>query len=133
MRMINVLHIAYCVTADTQYAICNTPDNSMGLFKSLATLFSGKEPADAPQLIHLGRVVPDASRCVQCGVCGYNCPVGIPVRDYACRGLPVSDPACISCGNCVNVCPRGTLRWETDNHIIVMERFAEQMGELHVR
>lgn len=78
----------------------------------------------------LGRVVPDASRCVQCGVCGYNCPVGIPVRDYARQGLPVSDTACISCGNCVNVCPRGTLRWETDNHYIVMERFAQQMGEL---
>jgi ferredoxin len=77
----------------------------------------------------LGRVVPDASRCVQCGVCGYNCPVGIPVRDYARQGMPVSDATCISCGNCVNVCPRGTLRWETENHQIVLERFAEQMGQ----
>jgi Fe-S-cluster-containing hydrogenase component 2 len=34
------------------------------------------------------------------------------VRDYACRGLPVSDAACISCGQCIAVCPRGTLRWE---------------------
>jgi ferredoxin len=98
----------------------------MGLFSSLKRRIT---VADAPETNkELGRVAADASRCVQCGVCGYNCPVGIPVRDYACRGLPVTDPACISCGNCVNVCPRGTLRWETDNHVIVLERFARQMG-----
>lgn len=67
----------------------------------------------AAETIHLGRVTADASRCVQCGVCGYNCPVGIPVRDYARQGLPVDDAACITCGNCIQVCPRGTLRWET--------------------
>lgn len=67
----------------------------------------------AAETIHLGRVAADASRCVQCGVCGYNCPVGIPVRDYARQGLPVDDAACITCGNCIQVCPRGTLRWET--------------------
>ncbi len=82
------------------------------------------------QTVQLGRVVPDASRCVQCGICGYNCPVGIQVRDYARQGKPVDAAACISCGNCVNVCPRGTLRWETENHLIVMSRFAVQMGEL---
>jgi heterodisulfide reductase subunit A-like polyferredoxin len=56
-------------------------------------------------------VVPDAARCVQCGVCGYNCPVGIPVRDYAHRGRIVDDPACVQCGQCIEACPRGTLRW----------------------
>ena len=71
----------------------------------------------------MGRVVPDASRCVQCGVCGYNCPVGIPVRDYANRGLAVDDPACITCGNCIQVCPRGTLRWETNIHTLILDRF----------
>ncbi|MCP5094811.1 MAG: hypothetical protein GY943_04590 [Chloroflexi bacterium] len=94
-----------------------------------STLFKQSTP-ETDTAISLGRVVPDASRCVQCGVCGYNCPVGIPVRDYAHRGLPVSDAACISCGNCINVCPRGTLRWETENHHIVMARIATQMGEL---
>jgi|SRR5687768_15721610 len=56
-------------------------------------------------------VTPDASRCVQCGVCGYNCPVGIPVRDYARIGKMVDDPRCVQCGQCIEVCPRGTLRW----------------------
>ena len=69
----------------------------------------------------LGRVVADASRCVQCGVCSYNCPVGIPVRDYAHRGLAVDDPNCITCSNCIQVCPRGTLRWETKMHSLVIE------------
>ncbi|MCB8943819.1 MAG: 4Fe-4S binding protein [Ardenticatenaceae bacterium] len=59
-----------------------------------------------------GRVAADGSRCVQCGVCGYNCPMGIQVRDYARQGLTVSDSRCISCGQCIQVCPRGTLRWE---------------------
>jgi ferredoxin len=56
-------------------------------------------------------VTPDATRCVQCGVCGFNCPVGIPVRDYAHQGQIVDDPRCVQCGQCVDVCPRGTLRW----------------------
>ena len=56
-------------------------------------------------------VASDLTRCVQCGVCGYNCPVGILVRDYARRGRPVDDPHCVQCGQCIEACPRGTLRW----------------------
>jgi ferredoxin len=93
-----------------------------GFFRSL---FTSSDSPEEPQksLAQLGRVVPDASRCVQCGICGYNCPVGIPVRDYAHRGLPVDDPRCITCGNCINVCPRGTLRWETQSHSLILNRF----------
>ena len=93
-----------------------------GFFKSLfKSSDSTKEQQES--LAQLGRVVPDASRCVQCGVCGYNCPVGIQVRDYAHRGLPVDDPRCITCGNCINVCPRGTLRWETQAHSLILDQF----------
>ena len=91
------------------------------LFKSSDQAASQDDPLANPA--QLGRVVPDANRCVQCGVCGYNCPVGIRVRDYAHRGLPVEDPRCITCGNCINVCPRGTLRWETQTHKLIKERF----------
>lgn len=78
-------------------------------------MFKRPKKASPPpaEPIHLGRVAADATRCVQCGVCGYNCPVGIPVRDYARQGLTVDHAACITCGNCIQVCPRGTLRWET--------------------
>lgn len=86
-------------------------------------LESNRQNGHSQDFEQLGRVVPDASRCVQCGVCGYNCPVGIPVRDYAHQGLPVDDPNCITCGNCIQVCPRGTLRWETKMHTLIVERF----------
>jgi Fe-S oxidoreductase len=59
-----------------------------------------------------GQVVPDAARCVQCGCCTYNCPIGIDVRAHAWRGLAVHDSHCLTCGECVKRCPRGVLRFE---------------------
>ena len=59
-----------------------------------------------------GQVVPEASRCVQCGICSYNCPIGIDVRAHACRGLPVNSSYCLTCGECVKRCPRGVLNFE---------------------
>lgn len=50
-------------------------------------------------------------RCVQCGICSYNCPVGIDVRSYSRRALPVLESHCILCGECVARCPRGVLRF----------------------
>lgn len=57
------------------------------------------------------QVTSDGTRCVQCGICGYNCPVGIEVREYARRGQNVTDSRCLACGTCVEKCPRGTLKW----------------------
>jgi ferredoxin len=59
-----------------------------------------------------GQVVPDQARCVQCGICSFNCPIGIDVRSYAWRGAPVADSHCLTCGECVARCPRGVLRFE---------------------
>ncbi len=59
-----------------------------------------------------GCVVPDAARCVQCGICSYNCPIGIDVRRHAWTGEPVHDSHCLTCGECVERCPRGVLRFE---------------------
>ena len=58
------------------------------------------------------RVVADPARCVECGICSFNCPLGIDVRKHVRQGLPVSDRACLTCGECVARCPRGTLRFE---------------------
>ena len=66
----------------------------------------------APPKTITGHVASDPIRCVQCGVCGYNCPEGIQVRDYARQGKVVDDPGCTRCGLCIAVCPRGTLRWD---------------------
>jgi Pyruvate/2-oxoacid:ferredoxin oxidoreductase delta subunit len=63
------------------------------------------------------QVVPDADRCMQCGLCSYNCPAGIDVRAYAWEGVPVTDSHCLACGICVSVCPRSGLSLEqSDKH-----------------
>jgi len=63
-----------------------------------------------PETPYAGMIVAaEAIRCVQCGICGYSCPMNIDVRSYARQGLLVTDTRCILCGNCVEKCPRGTL------------------------
>ena len=59
-----------------------------------------------------GQVVPDAARCVQCGICSFNCPIGIDVRRHAWMGEAVVNSRCLTCGECVARCPRGVLRFE---------------------
>jgi NAD-dependent dihydropyrimidine dehydrogenase PreA subunit len=58
------------------------------------------------------QVVPEAANCVQCGICSFNCPMGIDVRAHAWRGKPIFDSHCITCAECVNRCPRDVLRFE---------------------
>jgi NosR/NirI family nitrous oxide reductase transcriptional regulator len=60
-------------------------------------------------------VVAESGRCVECGICTYNCPQGIDIRAHVRRGQPVSDGRCLSCGECVARCPRGTLRFEVSS------------------
>ncbi len=62
-----------------------------------------------------GYVVPDTSRCVQCGICSFYCPIEIDVRRHAWLGEPVKDSHCLTCGECVTRCPRGVLRFEKSN------------------
>jgi NAD-dependent dihydropyrimidine dehydrogenase PreA subunit len=59
-----------------------------------------------------GFVMPERARCVQCGICSYNCPAGIDVRYSAIRGQPIHESSCLTCGECVQRCPRGVLRFE---------------------
>jgi len=59
-----------------------------------------------------GWVVPEPTRCVQCGICSFNCPMAIDVRRYVWRGEPVKDSYCLTCGECVQRCPRRLLRFE---------------------
>lgn len=80
-----------------------------GFFEKLLGLTPHPHSAPTPD----ARVTPDGVRCVQCGVCGYNCPVGIPVRDYARQGKVLDAADCVQCGQCIEACPRGTLRWAT--------------------
>ena len=72
----------------------------------------GRDRAKRDALVS-AHVVAEPSRCVECGICGYNCPLGIDVRSHARQGIPVADNRCLTCGECVARCPRGTLRFET--------------------
>jgi heterodisulfide reductase subunit C len=76
----------------------------------LLTFF--KRDANKHKVLSAGQVVPDSERCVQCGICTYNCPIGIDVRLHAWRGEPVKHSQCLTCGECVARCPRGVLRFE---------------------
>jgi ferredoxin len=64
------------------------------------------------RLLAEAQVVPEAGRCVQCGICSHNCPMGIDVRAHAWRGRPIHDSHCLTCSQCVDHCPRGVLRFE---------------------
>jgi len=71
--------------------------------------------SDRRRVLAVGHVVPDSSRCVQCGICTYNCPLEIDVRAYAWRGESIANSKCLTCGECVARCPRGVLRFaQTD-------------------
>ena len=62
-----------------------------------------------------GYVVPDPIRCVQCGICSFNCPIEIDVRRHAWHGHPIKEQHCLTCGECVQRCPRGVLQFESTN------------------
>lgn len=62
-----------------------------------------------------GYIAPDSARCVQCGICTDNCPIGIDVRLQVWQRIPMKNSECLTCGECVARCPRGALRFvETD-------------------
>lgn len=60
-----------------------------------------------------GQVVPEADRCVQCGICSFYCPISIDVRQHVWLGVAVKDRHCLTCGECITRCPRGVLRFES--------------------
>ena len=67
------------------------------------------------EALSAGYVVPDTLRCVQCGICSFNCPINLDVRRYAWEGKPIENSKCLTCGECVARCPRGVLRFERTN------------------
>ena len=62
-----------------------------------------------------GEVVPEPTRCVQCGICSFYCPINIDVRRHVWLAEPVKDSHCLTCGECIARCPRGVLRFERSN------------------
>jgi NAD-dependent dihydropyrimidine dehydrogenase PreA subunit len=80
---------------------------------SLFNLFKGNSTRHTA--LYSGHVVSDSARCVQCGICSYNCPIEIDVRASVWRGEAIKNSECLTCGECVARCPRGVLRFvQTD-------------------
>ncbi len=79
---------------------------------SVATPPAARNFTSRHQLLSEAQVVPEPMNCVQCGMCSYNCPMGIDVRAHAWRGKPIHDSHCLTCGECVKRCPRNVLRFE---------------------
>ena len=71
-----------------------------------------KKDAARREALAGGMVVPESARCVQCGICSFNCPINIDVRRHAWLGEPVENSRCLTCGECVHRCPRGVLRFD---------------------
>jgi NAD-dependent dihydropyrimidine dehydrogenase PreA subunit len=80
---------------------------------NLANLF--KPEAQRRQALAEAQVVSSPERCVQCGICSFNCPINIDVRRHAWSGKPILDSRCLTCGECVQRCPRSVLRFERTN------------------
>jgi len=81
----------------------------------LSALFNANPLVEFDSRTHaltLAHVVPDAARCVQCGICSFNCPMGIDVRAHAWRGDAIYDSHCLICTQCVQRCPRGVLEFQ---------------------
>jgi heterodisulfide reductase subunit C len=70
------------------------------------------------QILAQGFVMTDKKRCVQCGICSYNCPAGIDVRFHAFKGKPVQDSRCLTCGECIKRCPRSVLHFEVNQALL---------------
>jgi ferredoxin len=71
-----------------------------------------RQETNRHKALSTGQVVPNSARCVQCGICSFNCPIGIDVRRHAWTGETVENNRCLTCGECVTRCPRGALRLE---------------------
>jgi heterodisulfide reductase subunit C len=74
-----------------------------------------RQDSQRRQVLVNAYVVPESVRCVQCGICSYNCPLGIDVRLNVWKGEPVKESECLTCGECIRRCPRGVLRFESSN------------------
>lgn len=74
-----------------------------------------KQEGNRRKALAEGEVVPEPSRCVQCGICSFYCPVNIDVRRHVWLAVPVKDSHCLTCGECITRCPRGVLRFQRSN------------------
>jgi formate hydrogenlyase subunit 6/NADH:ubiquinone oxidoreductase subunit I len=91
----------------------------MGYFRmaKLALKWAVSKPATVQYPFAPARVVPGSrgkllftpDNCVYCKVCGKKCPTNAIEVDRPGRQWILNRLACISCGECVSVCPKKSL------------------------
>ena len=52
----------------------------------------------------------DCEKCISCGACAAECPVGCISQGDSC--FEIDQSACISCGSCAGGCPVGAISEE---------------------
>ena len=62
----------------------------------MSRLRAQKLPDARHEVLAAGWVVPEPLRCVQCGICSFNCPIDIDVRRHAWLDEPIRDSHCLT-------------------------------------
>ena len=59
----------------------------------------------------ISEIEADRERCIYCQLCEKECDMGVPIRKLIKKhgGIKVAD--CVGCGRCIQVCPKGALRF----------------------
>jgi len=69
----------------------------------------GAKISDALHLPSL-RLLAEPARCRDCASCNKTCPMSLPVSEMVAR-RDMTDTECILCGNCIDGCARGAIRY----------------------
>ena len=55
----------------------------------------------------------DSSKCINCKACSRNCSMSLDVNEMV-QNRSMENAECILCGRCVDVCPRGVIKYVFD-------------------
>jgi phosphate/phosphite/phosphonate ABC transporter binding protein len=75
----------------------------------------------------------DQDTCLSCGKCTATCPQGINVHEEVNLFDRVVSNACITCLQCVNICPNETIIYSLRKRVADTGKVAGYLASLHVR
>jgi formate hydrogenlyase subunit 6/NADH:ubiquinone oxidoreductase subunit I len=72
-----------------------------------------------------GQIVFTKDNCVYCTVCAKRCPTGALRVNRAQKAWTIDRLLCISCGCCIDVCPKDSLAFSTSHGLPAVTRERE--------